>query len=258
MAISDDYLDLVIGELLGRPPSWPELAAELRAARDRTGRRLRGEPESAAAPPLIENLPHANPEFVGREGVLEELRRLLANGQAAAITQARAITGLGGVGKTQTALAYAWRHRAEYRLIWWLRSETTAGLAADYAGMAEFLGLDPATPEQAKLIAAVRTRLEAMPGWLLVFDNAEEPAALTGLSAPAGRRACAPHLAPHGLARGGPGAAARRAAGGRGARSPVRRLTASMLQALRRRAASPASLAFLPLALAQALERAAG
>ena len=47
VAISDDYLDLVIGELLGRPPFWPELAAELRAARDRTGRRLRGEPESS-------------------------------------------------------------------------------------------------------------------------------------------------------------------------------------------------------------------
>jgi tetratricopeptide (TPR) repeat protein len=44
--------------------------------------------------------------------------------------------------------------------------------------MAEPLGLDPATPEQAKLIAAVRARLEALPGWLLVFDNAEEPATL--------------------------------------------------------------------------------
>ena len=88
----------------------------------------------------------------------------------------QAITGLGGIGKTQTALAYAYRHLADYDLVWWLRAETPATLAADYATLAGPLGLDPDTADQAKLTAAIRQRLQAMPGWLLVFDNVEDPA----------------------------------------------------------------------------------
>src|SRR4051794_31801630 len=53
------------------------------------------------------NLPPPNPDFVGREDALAEL---LTTGGTATITQARVITGLGGVGKTQTALAYCYRH----------------------------------------------------------------------------------------------------------------------------------------------------
>ena len=53
---------------------------------------------------------------------------------------ALAITGLGGVGKTQTALAYCYQHLADYRLIWWLRAEEPATLAADYAALARPFG----------------------------------------------------------------------------------------------------------------------
>ncbi len=122
----------------------------------------------------VNNLPPINPDFVGREAVLAELRRLLlANQGPAVLTQA--ISGLGGIGKTQTARAYAYRHLADYDLIWWLRAETQATLAADYAALAEPLGLDPDTADQAKLIAAVRQRLQSGSGWLLILDNVEDP-----------------------------------------------------------------------------------
>ena len=126
-------------------------------------------------PIATNNLPPHNPDFVGREGVLAELRRLLLAGQGPAVLT-QAITGLGGIGKTQTARAYAYRHLADYALIWWLRAETPATLAADYATLAGPLGLDPGTADQAQLTAAIKQRLQAMPGWLLVFDNVEDPA----------------------------------------------------------------------------------
>src|SRR5712692_10919868 len=47
---------------------------------------------------------HRNLLFTGREEILQELHRGLVPGTAAAVTQSRAISGLGGIGKTQTAL----------------------------------------------------------------------------------------------------------------------------------------------------------
>jgi hypothetical protein len=98
----------------------------------------------------------------------------LTSGQGPAVLT-QAITGLGGIGKTQTALTYAYRHLADYRLIWWLRAESPATLAADFATLAEPLGLDPTAADQEKLLSAIRTALQATDLWLLVFDNVEDP-----------------------------------------------------------------------------------
>ena len=51
------------------------------------------------------NAPLRNPAFTGRAEVLEELGRQLATGPVAVV----AMRGLGGVGKSQVALEYAYR-----------------------------------------------------------------------------------------------------------------------------------------------------
>src|SRR3954452_1088226 len=134
----------------------------------------------AAAPfPVPDhNLPRAAGPFVGRGDELADLSLRLAASGRAAITQPHAITGLGGVGKTTIALRHAYTHLRDYDLIRWLPAEEPATLAAAYAGLAAPLGLDPATPDQPALVAAVRSRLERTPRWLLVFDNATDPASL--------------------------------------------------------------------------------
>jgi len=126
--------------------------------------------------PAIWNVPQArNPNFTGREEMLADLRAALTSGQAAALTQA--IHGLGGVGKTQLAIEYAYRHRADYSVVWWVRAEEPAALAGDYAALAAALDLpQKEAREQAVIVEAVRRWLEANTGWLLVFDNAGEPA----------------------------------------------------------------------------------
>jgi len=130
--------------------------------------------------PPIWNVPHGrNPNFTGREELLTGLREALASGAAAALTQAQAIHGLGGVGKTALAVEYAYRYAPEYDIFWWVRSEEAATLAAYFAGLAQRLAdIPPAvktSPDQGVIVAAVRAWLRQHPGWLLVFDNVEKP-----------------------------------------------------------------------------------
>jgi len=99
----------------------------------------------------------------------------MSSGKPAALTQA--IHGLGGVGKTQLALEYAYRNVAEFDIVWWVRSEEPATLAADYASLAKALDLpEKEAADQLLIIKAVKQWLEQHPKWLLVFDNAKDRA----------------------------------------------------------------------------------
>jgi tetratricopeptide (TPR) repeat protein len=118
-----------------------------------------------------------NPSFTGRGKPLTRLREALASGIEGSQTQV--ICGLSGMGKTQLALEHAYRHAADYDLVWWVRAETPAQRASDYAALASALGLHPPdSPDQRRAAEAVRHVLEHTAGWLLVFDDADEPAAL--------------------------------------------------------------------------------
>src|SRR5437764_11320266 len=88
--------------------------------------------------PAIWNLPFArNPFFTGREKVLEQLHSQLHTAQTVvALSQPQAISGLGGIGKTQLAIEYAYRYRSEYQAVLWARAETTEALNASYTEIA--------------------------------------------------------------------------------------------------------------------------
>jgi tetratricopeptide (TPR) repeat protein len=128
--------------------------------------------------PPIWNVSHIrNPNFTGRNGTLKELRLAITSGEPAAWKQA--ITGMGGVGKTQLAVEYIYRHKADYGIIWWLRSEEPAAMAADYARLAETLDLsEKESEDQTAIVKAVKRWLERNPSWLLIFDNAQDPGAI--------------------------------------------------------------------------------
>ncbi len=134
------------------------------------------QPRFPGALPDIWNVPHLrNPNFTEPGQQLADLRGALVSGKPAALTQAFA--GLGGVGKTQLATEYAWRHAAEYALVWWVRAEKGETLAADYAGLAAKLDLpEKDAAEQPAIVAAVRAALRQRRDWLLIFDNANAAA----------------------------------------------------------------------------------
>lgn len=58
------------------------------------------------------------------------LDRALHAEQRVAISQPQGITGLGGIGKTQTVVEYAYRHRKEYEAILWVRADSATALPA--------------------------------------------------------------------------------------------------------------------------------
>lgn len=108
--------------------------------------------------------------FTGREDVLARLRQHL-------VEQHRAVlSGLGGVGKTQTALEYAVRYRTDYSGgVFWVNSETMGGLTSGFATIATALRLSAAEAnEQDKAVKAALAWLNANDGWLLIFDNADD------------------------------------------------------------------------------------
>ncbi len=123
------------------------------------------------------NVPfHQNPFFTGREEILTRLRNVLEhNTHTAALSQPIAVSGMGGIGKTQTAVEYAYRYREHYQAVLWLKSSTPEELAEDFAGLAQLLQLpEQQVQEQSRVIAAVKQWLETHTQWLLIFDNADD------------------------------------------------------------------------------------
>jgi len=121
-------------------------------------------------------------DVVGRGDLLDRLRQDFTGvGPPSSRPVLRVLTGLGGVGKTSVARAYAQRWQQEYRLIWWVRAEDAAAAGQEFRGL-----LDALLPEEASRVAdpvqAVHTLLADRVGrWLLVLDNVPGPDALAGL-----------------------------------------------------------------------------
>jgi tetratricopeptide (TPR) repeat protein len=117
-----------------------------------------------------------NPYFTGRDEVLTTLYQQLHEGQRAAIAQTQAISGLGGMGKTQTAVEYAYRYRDDYRYVFWVGADTELELTSGYVAIAQTLNLPLKNAEnQDETVQSVRVWLGRETGWLLIFDNADRP-----------------------------------------------------------------------------------
>jgi hypothetical protein len=130
-----------------RPELTPEAGRTGPPAQTRTARRS----------------PPRNPHFTGRQAQLDGIRTALTQGRPGTAT---ALRGLGGVGKTQLAVEYAYRFAGDYDVIWWIDAERPALIADQLGQLAEALDLPGADAEIA--CAELRRRDR----WLLVFDNA--------------------------------------------------------------------------------------
>jgi len=143
-----------------------------------------GAPHSQPEQPRFPGaFPHAwtvpyqrNPFFTGREEVLKNLYDSLRIGKAVAVVQPRALSGLGGVGKTQTAVEYAYRYYSDYpEAILWARADTREGLVANFVAIAYELHLPEGEVQDQNLVVdAVKRWLKEHANWLLILDNVED------------------------------------------------------------------------------------
>jgi tetratricopeptide (TPR) repeat protein len=105
--------------------------------------------------------------FTGREQLLEKMRLQLAENHRAAVS------GLGGAGKTQTAIEYAVRHRAEYPDgVFWINAENAGVLTSGFVEIAKALRLSVASStDQERIVQAVLEWFNGTGSWLLILDN---------------------------------------------------------------------------------------
>ncbi len=135
-------------------------------------------PEPTSIPPeskSLWNVPfRRNPFFTGRTHLLSTLHQRLTS------TGSIALSGLGGVGKTQIAVEYAYRYRADYNAIFWVRAASRETLITDFVNLAALLALPGRdAPDQMTIVAAVKRHLAQRTGWLLILDNADDLAMLS-------------------------------------------------------------------------------
>src|SRR6266568_6678757 len=115
-----------------------------------------------------------NPFFAGREEILEALHTQLGVDHTVVLTQSSALHGLGGVGKTQIALEYAYRHALEYSAVFWIGAETPENIFLSLQCIAEILQLPGLNNKgQEHLIAALQHWFSTHRQWLLIWDNVE-------------------------------------------------------------------------------------
>ncbi|MCP4426852.1 MAG: hypothetical protein GY803_20380, partial [Chloroflexi bacterium] len=124
-------------------------------------------------PHSVNNLTPFNPNFTGRYATLTAVADAFdASDDSIVVTQA--ISGMGGVGKTQAALAYAHLHRDRYDIIWRLQADDTTALDNDLRQLGETLGLDAAAKDAPTMRRMVLSHLStSRKATLLLYDNAD-------------------------------------------------------------------------------------
>ncbi len=140
-------------------------------------------PQGPKTPERVFDIPYArNDLFTGRGDLLKRLHDHFRQQRAAAIN------GLGGIGKTQAALEYAYRHKDEYPYVFWANAAGDVTLSDDFVKTARLLRLpEKDEADQTVVVEAVKSWLAEHDGWLLILDNADD-LALARRFIPAGVR----------------------------------------------------------------------
>jgi tetratricopeptide (TPR) repeat protein len=132
-------------------------------------RKSEGGLSAAGQKVALSNIPQRNPFFTGREQVLAQLQEALARKGRAVLS------GLGGVGKTQTVVEYAHRHSQEYTHAFWATADSRKAVGSGYATIVRLLGLrEGGMPDQTLAVEAMQRWLSTHQNWLLVLDNADD------------------------------------------------------------------------------------
>ncbi|HEV2800213.1 MAG TPA: FxSxx-COOH system tetratricopeptide repeat protein [Pyrinomonadaceae bacterium] len=116
-------------------------------------------------------------QVIGREDALQAVREQLTKGRRTSIGQTAAFQGLGGLGKTQLAVEYAYRFKDTYPngVIWLNADQDIDAQLTELAERARWIA--PESEHKYKLDIA-RHRLRTYSDCLIIFDNLGDPQAI--------------------------------------------------------------------------------
>ena len=118
-----------------------------------------------------------NPHFLGRDDLLIHLRAKLEETDPKQYNHRIAIYGMGGVGKTQCAIEYVYRHEEDYGDIYWISASDQTALLSGFQEIGTKTGclpngIDGLNPTKAAKNVLDWLRLQK--NWLLVIDNLDD------------------------------------------------------------------------------------
>ncbi|WYZ45760.1 hypothetical protein EsH8_VIII_001076 [Colletotrichum jinshuiense] len=129
-----------------------------------------GRPSALITRPLFTVPFERNNDVINRPDVFVKLDALLP---PVADCQSAALWGLGGSGKTQIALEFAYRRFRETNCsVYWVHADNEATFTQDYEALARRAGLTDRFQGK-ELLRAVCEWIQAQPHWLLIVDNAD-------------------------------------------------------------------------------------
>src|SRR6266699_1177038 len=144
ITVPGPYFRQKLGELFGKTLQELGLLIELEDSNNEQANTIFTSAIHRTHSPIW-NIPYRrNPFFTGREEILAYLHNALNSNKRAALTQTEAISGRGGIGKTQIAVEYAYRNRDHYQAMLWATASSRDTLLADFVMLAALLNL----PEQ--------------------------------------------------------------------------------------------------------------
>jgi hypothetical protein len=130
-------------------------------------------------PPFFVPYRQKGDQVIGREAALDKVRQQLTTGRRTAIGQTAVFQGLGGLGKTQLAVEYAYCYRDAYPngVIWLTADQDLDAQLVDLAVRARWVA--PASEHRFKLEVALH-RLRSYSSCLIIFDNLEHLRSIKG------------------------------------------------------------------------------
>ena len=119
------------------------------------------------------NLPDPSRYFTGRVTELRAVSQVLRPGRRTGGVRICVVHGLGGIGKSQLAAAYAEERLRHHRsLVWWLSASSHERLTSELLELAACLGI-PEHNSKSVMLNRLWGTLRDCPGWLLVYDDVQ-------------------------------------------------------------------------------------
>ncbi|KAI1087828.1 hypothetical protein F5B19DRAFT_46663 [Rostrohypoxylon terebratum] len=141
-----------------------------------------GNPQAESGAIPCHTLPVAeNRQFFRRQELLQQLEDHLRPADTNSCLSSIALYGLGGIGKTQVALAYAYKRLGDLDAVFWISAESSDSIQRSFSHAAlDALKLPKANPwtHQENMILVLDWLQKTTARWLVIFDNIDSHAVL--------------------------------------------------------------------------------